>query len=115
MGCGNALCTAGGGRISHENNCKRLDQLLAPSDMVLFLGTSSSAPPRGVEELPDPSLIWTLGHVPSIAAPAFRCPEGLPCGAQFVSRRWNDYLLLQGIEELIDRGILPPASQHIRI
>ncbi|MDH4199232.1 MAG: amidase [Spirochaetia bacterium] len=94
--------------------CKKLDQLFTSCDMVLSLGTSSSAPLRGVEELPDPSLIWTLGHLPSIAAPVFRCPDGLPFGAQFVSRRWNDYLLLQGIEELVDRGILPVGSQKIR-
>lgn len=93
--------------------CKTLDQLLSSYDIVLSLGTSSSAPPRGVEELPDPSLIWTMGHVPVIAAPVFRCPNGLPFGAQFVSRRWNDYLLIQGIEELVDRGILPEGSQRI--
>ena len=96
-----------------ESHCERLDQLLSPYDIVLSLGTSSSAPLRGVEELPDPSLIWTLGHVPSIAAPVFRCPEGLPFGAQFVSRRWNDYLLIQGVEELVDRGILASGSQII--
>jgi len=93
--------------------CEKLDRLLSPYDIVLSLGTSSSAPLRGVVELPDPSLIWTLGHIPSIAAPVFRCPAGLPFGAQFVSRRWNDYLLLQAIEELVDRGILPSGSQNI--
>jgi Asp-tRNA(Asn)/Glu-tRNA(Gln) amidotransferase A subunit family amidase len=87
-----------------------LDNFLKPYDFVISLGTSSSAPPRGDEELPDPSLIWTLGHIPSIAVPVFRCPEGLPFGAQFVSRRWNDYTLLQGVEELIDGGILPAGS-----
>jgi Asp-tRNA(Asn)/Glu-tRNA(Gln) amidotransferase A subunit family amidase len=87
-----------------------LDNFLKPYDFVISLGTSSSAPPRGDEELPDPSLIWTLGHIPSIAVPVFRCPEGLPFGAQFVSRRWNDYTLLQGVEELIDMGILPAGS-----
>lgn len=94
--------------------CEKLDRLLSPYDMVLSLGASSSAPLRGVEESPDPSLIWTLGHVPSIAVPIFRCPDGLPFGVQFVSRRWNDYLLLQGIEELVDRGILPSCSQEIK-
>ena len=82
--------------------------------MVLSLGSSSSAPSRGIEELPDPSLIWTLGHVPSVTAPTFRCPDGLPFGAQFVSRRWNDYLLLQGIEELVDRGLLRSGSHTIK-
>ena len=91
-----------------------LDRLLAPYDLVLSLGTSSSAPPRGEEELPDPSLIWTLCHIPAVAAPVFRCPAGLPLGAQFISRRWGDYRLLQGIEELVDRGVLPAASQRVR-
>ncbi len=94
--------------------CSKLDQLLSPFDIVLSLGTSSSAPLRGIKELPDPSLIWTLGHIPSVAAPVFRCPDGLPFGVQFVSRRWNDYLLLQGIELLVDRGILPLRSKKIK-
>lgn len=91
----------------------QLDELLKPYDFVLSLGTSSSAPLRHVEELPDPSLIWTLGHVPSIAAPMFRCPEGLPFGVQFISRKWNDYVLLQGIDALVECGILPAGSTPI--
>lgn len=91
-----------------------LDELLEPYDFVISLGTSSSAPPRGIEELPDPSLIWTLGHVPSILAPMFRCPEGNPFGIQFISRRWNDYKLLQAIENLIDINILPKGSLSIK-
>ena len=89
---------------NQQSYCERLDKLLMPYDFVLSLGTASSAPLRGVEESPDPSLIWTLGHLPTVAAPTFHCPRGLPFGAQFVSRRWNDYLLLQGLNELANRG-----------
>lgn len=96
-----------------EKICEMLDQLFTPYDMILSLGTSSSAPPRGVEELPDPSLIWTTAHLPSVAIPAFRCPHGLPFGVQIISKKWNDYLLLQGIEELVERGILPSGSMEI--
>jgi len=96
-----------------ERLCEDIDRILSRYDFVLSLGTASSAPTRGVEELPDPSLIWTLGHVPSVAAPVFRCPSSLPFGAQFISRRWNDYLLLQAVEELVDRGIIPMGSQEI--
>jgi Asp-tRNA(Asn)/Glu-tRNA(Gln) amidotransferase A subunit family amidase len=103
------------GLVNQDKYCTSLDQLLAPYDIILSLGTSSSAPLRNIEERPDPSLIWTLGHLPVIAAPVFRCPEGLPFGVQFVSRRWNDYLLLQGIEELVGRGILQAGSQQILI
>lgn len=90
-----------------------LDELLAPYDLVLSLGTSSAAPPRGEMELPDPSLIWTLGHVPSVAVPLFRSPDGLPFAAQCVSRKWNDYLLLQAVEALVERGVFPAGSQAI--
>lgn len=93
--------------------CDQLDELFSGFDFILSLGTATSAPPRGVEELPDPSLIWTLGHIPSVAAPVFRCPNGLPFGVQFVSRRWNDYRLLQGVEELVSRAVLPSGSQRI--
>ena len=92
---------------------EKLDEMLSSYDMVLSLGTSSSAPVRGEHELPDPSLIWTLGHIPSVTVPSSRCPDGMPFGVQFISRRWNDYLLLQGIEELINRGVIPSGSQEI--
>ena len=91
----------------------QLDKILGRYDMVLSLGTASDAPLRSQSELPDPSLIWTLCHVPALAAPTFRSPDGLPFGAQFIAHRWNDYRLLQCIEELIDRGILPVGSQKI--
>ena len=100
---------------NQESYCEKLDRLLMPYDIVLSMGTASSAPLRGVEELPDPSLIWTLGHLPVIAAPTFRCPQGLPFGSQFFSRRWNDYRLLQCVEELGVRGILPSGSQKIEV
>lgn len=98
---------------NQERLCGDLDWLFSGFDFVLSLGTATSAPTRGIEELPDPSLIWTLGHMPSVAAPVFRCPNGLPFGVQFVSRRWNDYLLLQGVEELVARGVLPSGSLPI--
>jgi Asp-tRNA(Asn)/Glu-tRNA(Gln) amidotransferase A subunit family amidase len=99
--------------IKQERLCELLLNLFASYDMVLSLGTSSSAPIRGEAELRDPSLIWTLGHLPVIAAPTFRCPEGLPYGVQFTSGKWNDYLLLQCIEELIQIGFLPAGSMKI--
>ncbi|MBI5447671.1 MAG: amidase [Gammaproteobacteria bacterium] len=90
-----------------------LEKIIADYDLVLTMGTSSSAPLRNIEELPDPSLIWTLCHVPTVAAPAFRCLNNLPFGVQFIARKWNDYLLLQGIETLVEKGLLPEGSQAI--
>jgi Asp-tRNA(Asn)/Glu-tRNA(Gln) amidotransferase A subunit family amidase len=39
----------------------------------------------------------------------------MPFGVQFISKKWNDYLLLHGIEELVDRQLLPANSQEILI
>ena len=100
--------------INQASYCRKIDKLFMPYDIILTLGTSSSGPLRGIEELPDPSLIWTLSHLPAVSAPTFRCPEGMPFGVQFISRRWNDYLLLQAIDELVNIGILPVGSQEIR-
>jgi Asp-tRNA(Asn)/Glu-tRNA(Gln) amidotransferase A subunit family amidase len=99
--------------LQQERYCEDLNQLIQPYDFIISLATSSSAPPRGIEELPDPSLIWTLGHLPTVAAPAFQCPQGLPFAVQFTSSRWNDYLLLQGVEELISIGVLEQGSKPI--
>lgn len=98
---------------SQENFASVLDDLLSNYDFVFTNSTGSSAPQRSEQELPDPSLIWTLGHVPAITAPVFRCPEGLPFGVQFVSRRWNDYLLIQGVRELATRELIPKKSAKI--
>lgn len=100
--------------LQQEILFEQLDNILAQYDMVVSLGTASDAPLRDQVELPDPSLVWTLCHVPAVSVPAFRSPIGLPFGTQFIARRWNDYLLLQGVEVLIDRGILPAGSQTIR-
>ena len=99
---------------AQERMAARVDELFAGVDIVLSLGTSSTAPPRDESELPDPSLIWTLCHVPSVGIPVTRSPAGLPLGVQMTSRRWNDYLLLQAIEELIDKGVLPAGSTPVK-
>ncbi len=93
--------------------CSKLDSLFKDYDIIISLATSSSAPLRNEKTIEDPSLIWTFGHLPAITAPQFRSPEALPFGVQFISRKWNDYLLLQGIEKLIAEDILPKGSQKI--
>lgn len=91
-----------------------LDSLLQSYDAVISLATSSDAPVRGVQELPDPSLIWTLAQIPTVAIPMFRSPAGLPFGIQMVAKKWSDFRLLTVIEDLIERGVLPSGSQEIR-
>jgi Asp-tRNA(Asn)/Glu-tRNA(Gln) amidotransferase A subunit family amidase len=54
------------------------------------------------DDVPDTCLVWTLCRAPAVNVPAFRHESGLPFGAQVVSRRYNDYLLLDFCE-LLDR------------
>ena len=47
---------------------------------------------------------------PSVSAPVFRSPRGLPYGLQIVARRYNDPLLLKFIAEGVAHGLLPATS-----
>lgn len=79
-------------------------------DVAVTLSTAGEAPPRHVEEAPDSALMWTLAQLPSISAPVFRSPRGLPFGLQLVARRYNDPLLLEFVAEAVRTGLLPADS-----
>ncbi|MCC6276221.1 MAG: amidase [Leptospiraceae bacterium] len=100
--------------LLQDSISREVGKMLDPFDIAFSLGTSSDAPLRGVHEIPDPSLIWTLSHIPTIAIPVFRSPSGLPLGIQMISRRFNDYMLLQAAEEMIDLNIFPAGSLEIQ-
>jgi Asp-tRNA(Asn)/Glu-tRNA(Gln) amidotransferase A subunit family amidase len=72
-----------------------LDDSLEPFDVVLCPSTADEAPiGRDTPDLPDHCLIFTMCRAPSISLPLLRGTTGLPLGAQIVSRRFNDYILL---------------------
>ena len=96
-----------------EQLISNMDNILVNYDACICLSTAGEPPKRNVMELPDPSLMWTLMHLPAINAPVFISPSGLPFGLQLVSRKYNDYLLLSLIEYLVDRGILPKRPTPI--
>jgi len=79
-------------------------------DVAVTLSTAGEAPLRHVEEAPDSALMWTLAQLPSISAPVFRSPRGLPFGLQLVARRYNDPLLLKFVAEAVNVGLLPATS-----
>jgi Asp-tRNA(Asn)/Glu-tRNA(Gln) amidotransferase A subunit family amidase len=90
-----------------EQLISSMDSIMLKYDACICLSTSGEAPKRNVMELPDSSLMWTLMHLPALNAPVFVSPSGLPYGLQIISRKYNDYLLLNLIEYLVDRGFLP--------
>lgn len=92
---------------------KELDQFMIENklDLLLDLSTGGEAL-KGMDSIdrPDHCLIWTFCGVPAINMPVFIGPNRLPFGAQIVSRRYNDYLLLSFIQYLSDAGMIPKAT-----
>ena len=87
-----------------------MDAFFKDVDIILSLSTAGEAPPREVTELPDPALMWTLTHLPVVSVPVFKSPSGLPFGMQIAARKYNDYLLLQFLDDLRSRALVPKAA-----
>ena len=86
--------------------CASMDKLMQDYDVLISLSTAGAAPLRDVMETQDPSLIWTMVHVPVIAVPAFAAGH-LPFGFQACSRKYNDYLLLNFLDYLYGNNLIP--------
>lgn len=92
---------------SQAKMAEEMDTLLSDFDAFVSISTSSAAPLRDQAELPDPSLIWNLTYLPTVAVPLFKSPAGLPFGLQIGARRYNDYRLLDFLDELSKREYVP--------
>jgi Asp-tRNA(Asn)/Glu-tRNA(Gln) amidotransferase A subunit family amidase len=90
-----------------------MDALLGDFDAFVSIGTASVAPLRTELERPDPSLMWTLTYLPTVAVPSFKSTEGLPFGFQLGASRYGDYRLLDFLDLLEKRGLVPSQSLAI--
>lgn len=90
-----------------EQLIAKMDHIMTSYDACICLSTAGEAPKRNVMEAPDPSLMWTLMHLPALNVPIFDSPSGLPFGLQLFTRKYNDYLLLNLVEYLVSIGIFP--------
>ncbi len=92
---------------------RQFDQFLVDKriDVLLDLSTGGEAL-KGLDSVdrPDNCLIWTFCGVPAMNLPVFKGPNQMPFGAQIISRRYNDYLLLSFAEHLSDKGVIPIAT-----
>lgn len=110
-----------GNELTLQDYLKALDEQVGLSnklsnffnkyDILLTLSTSGEAP-EGITspDKPDSCLIWTLCGVPTVNLPVFKGPNGLPFGAQVVSRRYNDLLLLNFLKSLEEKDIIGDVS-----
>jgi Asp-tRNA(Asn)/Glu-tRNA(Gln) amidotransferase A subunit family amidase len=88
------------------------DEMFGKYDVLISLSTAGEAPLRDVPELPDPSLMWTLCHLPVVSVPQFTSPNGLPFGLQVAARKYNDYLLFSFIDYLRSNDVIPAAAGY---
>lgn len=103
------------GALNQQNKIIKItSDIFKEYDAVISIGTGSSAPPRGEIEVKDPSLIWTLAHLPTASVPLFTSPEGMPFSIQFTGKKWGDYRILEVLEALIQRQVIPDKSTEIR-
>ena len=84
-----------------------LDKFLEEHDCIITLSAAGEAP-KGLHaaDQRDSCLIWTLCYTPSLNLPIFKGPQGLPFGAQIVSRRFRDYRLLDFARYLKEKDLL---------
>jgi len=89
-------------KLTHQ-----LDDFLKNYDIIITLSAAGDAS-RGLHTIDkkDSCLIWTLCYVPALNLPIFKSPNGLPFGAQIVSRRYRDYNLLNFARYLEEEGLL---------
>jgi Asp-tRNA(Asn)/Glu-tRNA(Gln) amidotransferase A subunit family amidase len=87
-----------------------METFFADYDVLISLSTAGEAPLRAEPERRDPSLIWTITHLPVISAPVFTSPTGQPFGLQMAARRYNDRLLFIFANYLGARACIPRTA-----
>lgn len=77
------------------------NEIIEDIDFILTPSTASPAPLIGHNELEDTGLVWSLFGYPQISLPIFKSKtNGLPFGLQIVSKRYNDFALLDFAERI---------------
>ena len=88
-----------------------MDSFFDDYDIILSMSTVGEAPSlENPVELEDAALIWTYVHTPAINIPIATGPNNLPVSIQFVSKRYNDYKLLEFVKFLEESSIIPPVN-----
>lgn len=88
----------------------KISKILKNFDVVFSLSTLTPAIIRGKKEKNDPSLIWTMSHIPAINIPIGISNNGLPLGIQAIASKWKDYDLINALEILEKKKIISRFS-----
>ena len=74
------------------HHCRKLLLPILDEYDVLLAAAAAGEAPAGWHPVPHPWLymIWTTMHLPTISLPVFKGPNGLPIGAQLLTRHYED-------------------------
>ena len=95
--------------LIQNNLMKKINNFFEKFDFIIMPSTAGPAPKRGNVEDKDTSLIWTFLHLPSINIPLFT-EKGLPYGIQIVFPKYKDYQLIELVNALVKKKIIPSKS-----
>ncbi|MGZ5090906.1 MAG: amidase [Burkholderiales bacterium] len=91
----------------HVHHCRKLLLPILDRYDVLLAAAAPGEAPVGWHPVPHPwvYMIWTTMHVPSITLPLFKGPNGLPVGAQLLTRHYDDHKLF-AMARWVDRQLM---------
>lgn len=78
----------------------KMNEIFKQVDFIIVPSTASSAPKVGDNEIDDTCLIWTFLGYPSVTIPLFTDDNNLPFGLQIISKKFDDFALLEFSEKL---------------
>jgi Asp-tRNA(Asn)/Glu-tRNA(Gln) amidotransferase A subunit family amidase len=73
----------------------KMNEIFKQVDFIIVPSTASSAPKVGNNEIDDTCLIWTFLGYPSVTIPLFTDENNLPFGLQIISKKFDDFALLE--------------------
>jgi Asp-tRNA(Asn)/Glu-tRNA(Gln) amidotransferase A subunit family amidase len=78
------------------HQCRKLLLPVLDECDVLLAAAAPGEAPVGSHPVPHPwvYMMWTAMHLPTITLPVFKGPNGLPIGAQLLTRHYEDRRLL---------------------
>lgn len=80
---------------------QELHAYFAPYDVILTLSTADEAPiGLTTPDIPDSNLIWTFLGMPTVSIPTLKGEHGLPIGVLAISKKYDDYRLLECVEKI---------------
>ena len=80
----------------------KMNEIFNQVDFIIVPSTASPAPKVGNNEIDDTCLIWTFLGYPSVTIPLFTDDNNLPFGLQIISKKFDDFALLEFAQKIVN-------------